>query len=111
MAAINAQEGTSTDFATRISEFLLHSQIQVKTITRRMIADCDSVLSGVLVQLGTMTVFTIFAIDFMYRVITRKPYAHRLQSLTSQGLWTGTGPDSKKSNNNPYHTNHIEMVE
>jgi hypothetical protein len=35
------------------------------------------VLAGVLVQLGTMTLFTVLAIDFITRVITKKPYKHR----------------------------------
>lgn len=47
------------------------------------------VLAGVLVQLGTMTIFSILAIDFIYRVITRKPYARRVRSLDRQGLWSG----------------------
>lgn len=46
-------------------------------------------LAGVLVQLGTMTIFSILAIDFIYRVITRKPYARRVRSLDRQGLWSG----------------------
>lgn len=40
-------------------------------------------LAGVLVQLGTMTLFTVLAIDFITRVITRKPYTHRSKSTST----------------------------
>lgn len=40
-------------------------------------ADASPVLAGILFQLGTMTIFTVLALDFILRVIAHRPYAHR----------------------------------
>ena len=36
-------------------------------------------LAGILFQLVTMTIFSILAADFIVRVISRRPYAHRVR--------------------------------
>lgn len=38
-------------------------------------------LAGILFQLGTTTVFSILAVDFMARVILNKPYSAKFKSL------------------------------
>lgn len=60
-----------------------------------------------------MTIFSILAVDFIARVISRRPYAHRVQSLARHGLWSGAevspstlppaGSDAEKHTPAPLH--------
>ena len=71
-AAVKAMDGEDTHTSTQISEHWSYSHQRTGLM---------AVLAGILFQLGTMTIFSALAIDFIVRVISRKPWAFRQRAI------------------------------
>jgi hypothetical protein len=85
-SAVKAKRGEDTHTSTQISESKPKSSGPVvifKWPRRPTMCDIDliPVLAGILFQLGTMSIFSALAIDFIVRVITHKPWAFRLRVI------------------------------
>jgi len=52
------------------------------------------VLAGILFQLGTMTIFAVLAIDFIVRVILRKPWSIRRRATLPPTTQPTTYPET-----------------
>ncbi|GFZ42983.1 hypothetical protein JCM24511_00701 [Saitozyma sp. JCM 24511] len=76
-AAVAAKLGTNTHTATQI------------------------MLAGILFQLVTMTVFVVLAVDFIARVILRKPYAFQLRRSAAAAAESGSASDSETQTHTP----------